>query len=232
MDIPMPRRVYKFLSARYGLDNLAKRRLKLSTIDDLNDPFDQTAVDTTHPSVEEVVEAYIRNFRGRHGILCFSRNWDNILLWSHYGASHTGICLGFDIQDEHGIDVHYQPNLIRIRGAEEITENLMLRMLRTKHESWSYEQEVRLVVGLNDPPDENGLWWGTFGPALELKEVIAGAQCSLEDLKALGAAIDRFDPPLDRSWAYTRKDAFLLVRHDFPPPWLSDEPLATALETA
>ena len=30
-------------------------------------------------------------------ILCFSRNWDNLLLWSHYGDRHMGVCLGFDI---------------------------------------------------------------------------------------------------------------------------------------
>ncbi len=44
-------------------------------------------------------------------------------------------------------------------------------MLRTKHESWSYEQEVRLIVKLNDPPDEKGLRWYDFGPQLELSLV-------------------------------------------------------------
>ncbi len=193
----MPRRVYKFMSARYGLDNLSRRRLKLSTIDDLNDPFDQVAVDTTDPEVERLVDAYICNFRTRNGLLCFSRNWDNILLWSHYGASHTGVCLGFDIPDDHGLDVHYQPNLLSIRKPEDITETLMLAMLRTKHESWNYGQEVRLVVGINDQPDESGLCWFDFGPDLELKEVIAGVQCLPKDLKALGVILDTFAPSLE-----------------------------------
>ena len=36
----MSKRVYKFLSAQHGINNLRDRRLKLATIDDLNDPFD------------------------------------------------------------------------------------------------------------------------------------------------------------------------------------------------
>jgi hypothetical protein len=95
----MSKRVYKFTSARYGTSNLQNRRLKLSTIDDLNDPFDLCPLDTTDPAIEVAVNAVIGNFRRTTAILCFSRNWDNLLLWSHYGASHTGICLGFDIPD-------------------------------------------------------------------------------------------------------------------------------------
>jgi hypothetical protein len=215
----MSQRLYKFMSTQYGLDNLAKRRLKISTIDDLNDPFDLAAVDTTDPQIEQLLELHIKGLRGRRGILCFSRNWDNILLWSHYGGSHTGICLGFDAPDEYGLDVHYQPNLLQIHGPEGVNEELVMRMLRTKHESWSYEQEVRLFIGINDPPDANGLWWADFGTELELKEVIAGAQCSPKDLNTLGGILETFEPAIKRSWAYMRKDAFLLVRHDFPPPW-------------
>lgn len=30
------------------------------------------------------------------GVICLSRKWDNILMWSHYANSHTGFCVGFD----------------------------------------------------------------------------------------------------------------------------------------
>jgi hypothetical protein len=215
----MPKRVYKFTSAFYGLSNLRSGKLKLSTIDDLNDPFDLTSIDTTDLAIDEALESYVRRMRGSIGILCFSRNWDNILLWSHYGASHTGICLGFDVPDDYDVDVHYQPNLIQIRGPQDVNEELQLRMLRTKHENWSYEQEVRLIVKINDPPDEKGLWWYDFGPQLELKEVIAGAQCAKNDLSDLADALKRYGDVIERSCAYMRKDAFLLVRHPFSPPW-------------
>src|ERR1700731_4449263 len=98
----MAKRVYKFISAQYGLSALQNRRLKLSTIDDLNDPFDLCSIDTTNPVIEHALEAHIKHFRQSKGLLCFSRNWDNLLLWSHYAASHTGLCLGFDIPDAPG----------------------------------------------------------------------------------------------------------------------------------
>jgi hypothetical protein len=94
----MSKRVYKFTSAYYGISNLQNKRLKLSTIDDLNDPFDLFPLDTTNLDVSNV-EELVKNFRRAHAILCFSRNWDNLLLWSHYGDSHTGVCLGFEIPD-------------------------------------------------------------------------------------------------------------------------------------
>jgi hypothetical protein len=90
----MSKRVYKFICAQYGVSNLEKKRLKLSTIDDLNDPFDLRSLDTTHPACEKAADTVTWYFRKTNAILCFSRNWDNLLLWSHYGASHTGICLG------------------------------------------------------------------------------------------------------------------------------------------
>ncbi len=228
----MGKRVYKFMSAEYGISNLETRRLKLSTIDDLNDPFDLCAIDTTDPILEELVEANVANFRGRIGLLCFSRNWDNLLLWSHYAGSHTGLCLGFDIPDGprgdgYDLDVHYQPNLLQVSGRDDVNQDLMIRMLRTKQESWSYEQEVRLFVKLNDPPDARGLSWFSFGPSLELKEVIAGSQCDAEDLKTLAEVLKGYGDTVRRSWAYMRKDAFLLVQHDFPPPWLSPSTVKT-----
>ena len=178
----MSKRVYKFISAEYGILNLKARRLKLSTIDDLNDPFDLYPIDTTDPQIAQAVMMSVAQSKRITGLLCFSRNWDNLLLWSHYAGSHTGLCLGFDIPDDSpgggfDMDVCYQPNLLRIRDAKDINFDLVNRMLRTKHESWSYEQEVRMFVGINDPPDEKGLFWFEFGPNLELREVIIGAQC-------------------------------------------------------
>lgn len=224
----MSKRVYKFMPAEYGLSNLKDRRLKLSTITDLNDPFDLASIDLTNPIIERAVTALQTWWKGEFGLLCFSRNWDNILLWSHYGASHTGLCLGFDIPDgipgmppgdAYDLDVRYQPNLLQINGPDDVSLDLITRLLTTKHESWSYEQEVRLFVRLNDPPDAKGLWWYEFGAALELKEVIAGSQCSPEDLKTLADILKGYGDTVKYSWAYMRKDAFLLVRHKFSPPW-------------
>jgi hypothetical protein len=220
----MSKRVYKFTSADHGISNLKNTRLKLSTVDDLNDPFDLCPIDTTDPVISKAVEAVITHFRQTTAILCFSRNWDNLLLWSHYGASHTGICLGFDIPDgspgeNYDTDVLYQPNLLQIRRREDVNFDLASRLLRTKHESWSYEEEVRMFVGLNDPPDAKGLRWIEFGPNLVLKEVIIGAHCYPKVSKDVQDAVKTCGHSVKCSWAGMRPDAFLLVKQDQPPDW-------------
>ena len=213
----MGKRVYKFISAEHGILNLKGGRLKLSTIDDLNDPFDLYSIDTTDPQIAQAVMMLVAQFKGSTGLLCFSRNWDNLLLWSHYAASHTGLCLGFDIPDDSSgtsfdMDVLYQPNLLKIPDVNDIKFDLANRLLRTKHESWSYEQEVRLFVKINDPPDEKGLFWFQFGPNLELREVIIGVQCRAEDANAVCEALKGYPDQVECTWAYMRSDAFLLVR--------------------
>jgi Protein of unknown function (DUF2971) len=220
----MTKRVYKFTSAQYGVSNLQNKRLKVSTVDDLNDPFDLCPLDTTDPRISTALDAVIAHFRKTAGILCLSRNWDNLLLWSHYGASHTGICLGFDIPegdpgDNYDTDVLYQPNLLQIRSQDDVNFDLANRLLRTKHESWSYEQEVRMFVGLNDPPDAKGLRWIGFGPKLVLREVIIGAQCDPTVSRDVEGAVSAYGDAAKCWWAGMRPDAFLLVKQDHPPHW-------------
>jgi hypothetical protein len=221
----MSKRVYKFTAAKYAICNLQNKRLKLSTTDNLNDPFDLYAVDASDPVFASAVEALAAHFRETKAILCFSRNWDNILMWSHYGDSHAGVCLGFDIPDgepgeNYDTDVLYQPNVLPSpRRQEDLNLALVDRLLRTKHESWSYEQEVRMFVGLNDPPDANGLRWIEFGPQLILKEVIIGAQCHPHESKMVEDALKPYGDDVKCWWAGMRPDAFLLVKQDHPPYW-------------
>jgi hypothetical protein len=66
-----------------------------------------------------------------------------------------------------------------------------------------------------------GLRWFDFGTNLELKEVVVGAQCGPKDIEAVKDVLKGYGGAVECSWAYMRKDAFLLVRHDFMPPWFS-----------
>jgi DUF2971 family protein len=211
----MSKRVYKFISAGFGIADLKDRRLKLSTIDDLNDPFDLYAIDTTAPQIAYAVTMLVAQIKEDTGLLCFSRNWDNLLLWSHYAASHTGLCLGFDILDhppEARMYVQYQPRLLKISDVKNVPLDLAKRLLSTKRESWSYEQEVRMFVGITDRPDEMGLFWFQFGPDLQLREVIIGAQCRAEHAAEVCEVLKGYPDQIDCTWAYMRSDAFLLVR--------------------
>jgi hypothetical protein len=47
----MPKRVYKFITVQWGMRAIIDHRLKLSTINDFNDPFDMVAIDITRPEI-------------------------------------------------------------------------------------------------------------------------------------------------------------------------------------
>jgi hypothetical protein len=217
----MTKRVYKFLSAEHAIDNLQRKRLKIALIDGLNDPFDLASIDTTDNRIRDALDVLINDIRQRMGLLCFSRNWDNLLMWSHYAAAHTGACLGFNIPADknYDLDVRYQPNLLKIRRLEDVNLDLAGRLLHTKHESWSYEQEVRAFVGLNDPPDENGRRWKDFDDNLQLREVIIGAQCSPSISRNIVDATKPYGESVKCYWAGMRQDAFLLVLLNRTPEW-------------
>ena len=86
-------RVYKFLSKKFALENLTERRIKISEYSDMNDPFELWGVALSDLELQRQLTKIIRST----GALCFSRDWKNPMLWSHYGDKHQGICLGFDI---------------------------------------------------------------------------------------------------------------------------------------
>ena len=218
----MTKRVYKYLPAQYALDDLDNRRVKITTLDELNDPFDLAAIDTTDPLIDHLHSEHVHRFRKTMALLCFSRNWDNILLWSHYGSSHAGICLGFDIppDGQYDMEILYQPGIPAARSSDDMSgADFANRVLRTKYTIWSYEQEVRMFVGLKDPPDEKGRYWFGFGENLNLKEVIVGAQCSRDDSRRVMEVRQRYTDAVEFSWAGLRHDAFALVKKNSPPEW-------------
>ncbi len=45
---------------------------------------------------DDRMQEFYRLLDGSFGVLCLSERPDDILLWSHYGNSHSGLCLEFD----------------------------------------------------------------------------------------------------------------------------------------
>ena len=159
-------RVYKFLNAKWGLEALEARRLKIARISDLNGPFELLG---TNLSNQELRNAFVEMKFGlnkNRGLLCFSKSWRNPLLWSHYSDRHRGLCLGFDVPDKLLMSVTYT----RVRNTSEklfsndqsVKEREMKRLLRTKFSHWRYENEVRCVVSLEDKDTHSGIYFFDF----------------------------------------------------------------------
>ena len=68
-------RVYKFLDARFGIKTLSEKRLKISTLDDLNDPFELLPFEMTSKKKRQALNQARKEWGRMHGMLCFSSNW-------------------------------------------------------------------------------------------------------------------------------------------------------------
>lgn len=172
-------RGYYQTSEKRALDAIKNRRLKLSRLEDMNDPFELLGVSL---KAKEDRIAFLQLKRELHeeiGILCFSRTWHNPVMWSHYGDRHKGLCLGFELLDEWTFPISYKG--LRLKSeAEKLlsagSENFGNKLLTTKYKHWRYEQEVRMIIRLEHAVSDKGLYFLPFCDALKFCEVIIGAR--------------------------------------------------------
>jgi hypothetical protein len=173
-------RVYHYLEAKWALDNIRRRRLKLSKIDDMNDPYEWNCVHVDNKSSHLALDRTRTYAVENHGALCFSRSWNNILMWSHYGERHKGICLGFDVPDENTQEVKYVDDVFVVGNLDDVPVEERRKILHhlywTKYRGWCYKEEVRLNASRDEIDEETGKYFVSFSEQLKLKEVIAGVR--------------------------------------------------------
>lgn len=114
---------------------ITEKEIFVPSLELLNDPFEEIVNTQSDMQKANSVDGL--------GILSFTTNFTNILMWSHYGQSHTGIALKFEVE----------PNFIKdfkkvqyIRDKEEM--DILERSL-VKGADWSYENEFRRIFDFN-----------------------------------------------------------------------------------
>ena len=90
-------RSYHITSAEFAISDIGLGRMKVARFSDLNDPFELMALNFRERPARRTISDFKNEYDSHTGLLCFSMNWTNPVLWSHYGAKHRGICLGFDV---------------------------------------------------------------------------------------------------------------------------------------
>jgi hypothetical protein len=220
------RRLYHFIDLRWGLDDIYRKRIKLSEFDLLNDPAELRGVKLPD---EKIMRFMIDNFRAEHGLVSRSNEWENPLLWSHYAEKHKGLCFGFDINDDDVWDVTYKPwvetldchdllreieDIRRIPGHKTPSADLVDRfnwitkaILSTKFQDWHYEDEARVITTLETR--ENGVCYKEFGDQLQLREVILGSRCTLTKTEMESILKCHFDSVIVRK-VRQNLDSFLM----------------------
>lgn len=171
--------VYYFTSAKYGIENLKNRRLKVSDFSNVNDPFELLGIELRDRDVRKAVDFEKSKILEAYGLLCFSEDKYNPVHWAHYADNHKGICLGFDIPERKLKKVKYVAERLARDTLDQPDCNE--RLLTTKFNHWSYEKEQRLIIDLNNNPiDSRELRFENFNDDMVLKEVYLGCKSDLK----------------------------------------------------
>jgi hypothetical protein len=177
-------RVYHLLSVENGLSNVALKRIRISRVRDLNDPFELLAAKLGEKQFRTGLRNWRAAFNESNGLLCFSKKWENPVLWSHYAVKHRGMCLGFDLSEDLAEEVRYIPDRLPILFIDSdpqkgLEESFVRDMLTTKFLHWQYEEEVRVFLRLDPATVEGTSYFYSFGEKLRLAELVLGPLCEL-----------------------------------------------------
>ncbi|MFL4471983.1 DUF2971 domain-containing protein [Tateyamaria armeniaca] len=185
-------RVYKFYSSHSALRNISSQRLKVSTLDDLNDPFEFLGFQLPKPEPRNSWIAAKTVLQKRIGLISFCKSWSNPLVWGHYAENHRGLALGFDVWSSMLRPVKYYKHRRKLPNLSltdpDLTYQAVVSALYAKYIHWQYEEEYRIALRLPDTIQENEMYFQPFEDWLKLSEVIVGSlsQVSAQDLVNAG----------------------------------------------
>jgi len=208
-------RAYYFTNAVHGLAAIRDRRVKAARIHELNDPFEFLGVELSDREFRQALTATKRQLSEGNGLLCFSKSWRHPMLWSHYADKHRGVCLGFDVNAEKLEHVSYVNSRFP-KPHNPMSETFVQKLLYTKFAHWSYEDEYRLYVSLND--QENGLYFVLFSEELSLRQVIVGAESAITRAQA-SSAIGALASDVEQFKARPAFKSFKIVRQKDEQLW-------------
>lgn len=98
----------------------------------------------------ETLENINKNQINENGVCCFSEDTKNILMWAHYGSSHKGISLQFQICKDISIftqasAVTYSHEYPTINYLNDNLSNAIAGTMWRKSKNWEYEKERRII---------------------------------------------------------------------------------------
>nr|MBF0223239.1 DUF2971 domain-containing protein [Desulfobulbaceae bacterium] len=113
----------------------------------LNDPFDSYGLIMEKGRELNECREFTQHALSRYGFYSLASSRENPLMWSHYTAGHTGICIHFDSQKLHQ---YFQNKIYQVIYSSKITiidlkDSEKFRIFLEKDEIWSYENEYRII---------------------------------------------------------------------------------------
>lgn len=179
---------YRFQTInKLTLQNLTNQKNWVADPYEFNDPFEFSLIDRFYLNEvgemkqmkrEEItkLEEY-KNQVSELGVVCYSSDFYNNLLWAHYADNHNGMCLVFDVSSdkEKLYKVEYQERFPEIDLSDNAETHIeTIKIVTTKSLEWKYEQEYRQVYIMKNMLCEY--------PG-ELVEIIFGCRTPFDDIK-------------------------------------------------
>ena len=170
--------------------------LDISTV-----PDDYLGYDFRKYHKEEFVKFRIKfkidyELEKNYGICCFSRNYNGILLWSHYTDGAKGFCFIFD-QNELFNDLNKQNESMVIK---DVTYNVIPKIqpefvdkdftidykqiVFNKNRQWKYESEIRIMCKLIDDYKIKDKRVYNYSPNC-LKGIIVGERMAKDEIDTI-----------------------------------------------
>lgn len=176
-------RLYRFMNARNGLRSLRERRLRIGRVEELNDDFELLGQALAQKDARISMRKLRREIDRQFGVLCMGKKRDCPQMWAHYGDSHKGMVLAFDVPTDDFFEVHYVEDRPRdsefaLPGSGEIQQVDVMDLARTKSNGWIYEAEYRAVLPLVNGVeiDKKIHYFLPFSDRLRLRQVMVGSR--------------------------------------------------------
>lgn len=78
---------------------------KKNNLEHKNDPKTLREISNDYEKQYREMKLDVNELKGYLGVVCFSEQYDSILMWSHYAKEHTGFCVQYDFKSL-GYDSH------------------------------------------------------------------------------------------------------------------------------
>lgn len=221
----------------HSKDDLINNEITVCPSKNMNDPFD--SIINLWGSEEQLKETckehkHIKNLSKSFDyfrIRSFSNGeteeaLGNLLMWSHYADEHSGYCVKYKLskhfikQDENDSFEHMFLKPIIYRKDEEKVDISELTTINTdlafatKHESWKYEKEVRLIV--YNPNKEESFYGIPLDKDSCIEAIYFGCKCKPGTINTIKNLFSKADIPPKFFKVYSESKDVYQLKWDKP----------------
>jgi hypothetical protein len=181
---------YRYLRDEAAIKTIEAHAFRVSRLTELNDPFEwRVGCEGYDPELaDQVIDSFVECASQDMGIICFSKEIKDPILWSHYTNIHRGMAFAVNsnlVPNLYEVDYDKPQIVIQIKHFLTMPESEQKKTIENLHKqkspSWSFEQESRFVIELNlCKPSGGSYYWDKMQPNF-ITHAIIGFRSSINE---------------------------------------------------